>query len=163
LFTAIKCNSKHGLWIIKLCLVWFTRQLFLHLQLPCHPYTGLFSTHCHFCSRCRTTMPVAKNRRQFKKRTIKCPFPGCRRLVVSIGGLTQHTQASHSAARQHPPRPPSPQPLDPKPGPFDRYLQDDAAREEDLNYENPRQQPKQGCHLATVELSQIFTRSLTVQ
>lgn len=65
---------------------------------------------------------------------------------MSVGGLTQHTQASHSAARRHPPRPPSPQPLDPEPGPYDRYLQDDAAaREEDLNYEDPRQQPEQGC------------------
>lgn len=64
---------------------------------------------------------------------------------MSVGGLTQHTQASHSAARRHPPRPPSPPPLDPEPGPFDRYLQDDAAREEDLNYEDFWQQPEQGC------------------
>jgi len=51
-------------------------------------------------------------KRRFIKRTIKCPHPGCDKLVVNAGGLTQHMQASHSAAKRHAQQLPSPGPMD---------------------------------------------------
>ena len=48
------------------------------------------------------------SRKRFKKRTVKCPYPRCNKLVVNGGGLTQHIQASHVAAERHPAEPPPP-------------------------------------------------------
>ena len=38
---------------------------------------------------------------------MKCPYPGCDKLLVNSGGLTQHIQASHAAAERHPAQPPT--------------------------------------------------------
>ena len=51
-------------------------------------------------------------RKKFKRRTVKCPYPGCDKLVVNGGGLTQHIQASHAAAERHPAQPLMPRPAD---------------------------------------------------
>jgi hypothetical protein len=59
-------------------------------------------------------------RKKFKRQTVKCPYPGCDKLVVNGGGLTQHIQASHAAAQRHPLQSPMPGPADHEvtPGPF---------------------------------------------
>ena len=78
---------------------------------------------------------------KFKKRSIKCPHPGCGKRVVNAGELTQHMQASHCAATRHPRRSPRPEPADHERGAFDEHLQgvDD--------YEDPGQFEQRGNNL----------------
>ena len=51
-------------------------------------------------------------KQRFKKQAIKCPHPGCNKLVVNAGGLTQHIQASHCAPERHAQPPPLHEPMD---------------------------------------------------
>ena len=61
--------------------------------------------------------------KRFIKRTLKCPYTGCEKLVVNSGGLTQHIQASHAAAERHPVQLPAPRLVDREEAPFN----DDAG------------------------------------
>jgi hypothetical protein len=62
-------------------------------------------------------------RKRFKKRTIKCPYPDCDKLVANKSGLTQHIQASHAAIKRHPQRSPTPGATDHEQPPFDDDMQ----------------------------------------
>ena len=68
-------------------------------------------------------------KRKFTKWTIKYLHPGCDKLVVNTGGLTQHMQAAHSDARRHPQQSPEPGPADHEQTPCDDNMQGDDGHE----------------------------------
>jgi hypothetical protein len=65
-------------------------------------------------------------RKKFTNRKIRCIHPGCGKFVANASGLTQHMQASHSAARRHA-QSPAPGPADGEQIPYEDPMDVDDA------------------------------------